>query len=116
MKAYQASFINGIAFVGLGLWGYLGSSTPSPTALIPVFVGILILAFNKGLKKENKIIAHIVVLLTFLMIFGLIKPLLGSLSRANNIAILRVSIMYLTTFLAIISFIKSFKDARKNKK
>ena len=115
MKAYHASFINGTTFFGLGLWGYLGSDAPSPTALIPVFVGIVILILNTGVKQENKIVAHIVVLLTFLMLIGLIKPLMGAISRSNALAIIRVSAMYVSALLAMVYFIKSFREARKNK-
>ena len=44
MKAHVASLINAILLVGLGAWGYFGSETPSPTALIPVAVGAILLA------------------------------------------------------------------------
>ena len=44
MKAHVASFMNAVVLVGFGLWGYLGSETPSKTALIPVVFGMLILS------------------------------------------------------------------------
>ena len=113
MKPHTASLINAIALVGLGAWGYFSSDNPSMTALIPVIFGVLILAMNKGLKAENKVISHIAVLLTLLILIGLVRPLMGAFDRGSTMAILRVSIMMITCVLAIVYFIKSFRDARK---
>jgi len=115
MKPYLASLINAILLIILGLWGYFGSETPSVTALIPVFAGVILIFLNSGLKKENKIIAHIAVIITLLVLGGLVKPLLGAFGRDDTAAIIRVVIMILSTLVALISFIKSFIDARKNR-
>ena len=71
MKAHTASLINAVILVALGGWAYLSSDDPSMTALIPVAVGVLLLALNGGVKKENKVIAHIAVLLTLVILLGL---------------------------------------------
>ena len=113
MKAYIASLINAAALISLSLWGYLSSETPSLTALIPTGIGIVILILNKGVKNENKIIAHIVVTLTLIVLIGLIKPLLGALDRNDTLAIIRVTTMILTSVMAMAFFVKSFIDARK---
>jgi len=113
MKAHTASLINAITLIALSLWGYFSSDTPSLTALIPVVIGIAILICYKGIKNEHKIIAHIGVLLTVIVLIGLIKPLLGAIDRVDNGALTRVSIMILSTVLAIIYFVKSFIHARK---
>ncbi len=113
MKAYIASLINAAALITLSLWGYFSSETPSLTALIPTGIGIVILILNKGVKNENKVIAHIVVTLTLVVLIGLIKPLLGALDRNDTLAIIRVTTMILTTVMAMVFFVKSFIDARK---
>ena len=41
MNTVQANLINGISLILLGFWGYL--DVDSPTALIPVFFGIILL-------------------------------------------------------------------------
>lgn len=115
MKAHTASLINAILLVGLGLWGYFASESPSPTALIPVVFGVILVLLNGGVKKENKVIAHIAVLLTLLILIGLIKPLMGVLERNSTMGILRVGVMLLSTVVALIYFIKSFIEARKNR-
>tara|TARA_B100000767_G_C19652143_1_gene487245 strand:+ start:97 stop:447 length:351 start_codon:yes stop_codon:yes gene_type:complete len=116
MKAHTTSLINALILVIMGLWGYFESDSRPITALIPVVVGIILVAINNGVKKENKIIAHIAILLTLIIIIGLIKPFLGSLERGNITGIIRVSLMILTSLLAMIAFIQSFIAARKARK
>ena len=115
MKANTVSLINAITLVLMGLWGYFESDSKPVTALIPVFVGLILLLINKGIKNQNKVIAHIAVLMTLLIFIGLIKPLLGSIERENFFGIIRVSLMIITSFFAMVTFVKSFIAARKNK-
>ena len=67
-------------------------------------------------EKENKIAAHLAVLLTFLILIGLIKPFIASLGREDLMATLRVGLMIASTVWAMISFIQSFRAARKARK
>ncbi len=115
MKAHTVSLINSLFLVSMGLWGYFESDSRPITALIPVIVGVILLIINRGVKKENKIIAHIAVLLTLLIIIGLVRPFLGTLERGNITGMIRVSVMILTSLWAMITFIQSFISARKNK-
>lgn len=113
MKPYIASLSNALILIVFGLWGYFSSDNPSGTAFIPVGIGVALLAMNGGMKKENKIVAHIVVLLTLLVLGGLVKPLLGAMHRDDSMALFRVLTMILTTIWAMVTFVKSFIDARK---
>jgi protein-S-isoprenylcysteine O-methyltransferase Ste14 len=115
MKANTVSLINSLVLVSMGLWGYFESDSRPITALIPVIVGVILLLINNGVKKENKIAAHVAVLLTLLIIIGLVKPFLGTLDRGNITGILRVSLMILSSLWAMITFIQSFISARKSK-
>jgi len=115
MKPYITNLINALVLIVLSSWGYFSSETPSVTALIPTFIGILLLIFTPGVKKENKVIAHIAVLLTVVVFAGLIKPLLGALERTDTAATTRVSIMIFSSAFALITFIRSFIEAKKNK-
>jgi len=112
MNAHKASLINAILLVALGAWGYFSSVTPSPTALIPVGFGVILLALSGGIKKENKVIAHIAVVLTFLVALGLAMAFKGTISRGNTLGMVRVGIMIISTIVAIVYFVKSFRDAR----
>ncbi|MDF7808529.1 hypothetical protein P4E94_13840 [Pontiellaceae bacterium B12219] len=114
MKAHTASLINAVVLIGFGLWAYFGSETPSVTALIPVVFGVVILSLYKGVKKEDKIIAHIAVLLTLLILIALgVKPLPAAMERGDGLAVMRVVVMMVSTFVALFFFIKSFVDVRK---
>lgn len=116
MKAHVASLVNSVVLIGFGLWGYWGSETPSKTALIPVVIGAVLLSLYRGIKKENKIVAHIAVLLTLLIMGGLVKPLTAAIDREDGMAIMRVSVMLITTVIALVAFIKSFIDVRRARK
>lgn len=113
MKPYIASLINAILLIILSLWAYFTSDSPSLTALIPTVVGVILLACNRGLKNQNKLIAHLAVVLTFLIIIGLIRPLTGVIVQNNGVGIFRVGLMILTSIVALITFINSFINARK---
>ena len=115
MRAHSASLLNAISLIVLSLWGYLTSDTPSVTALIPTIVGVILLLCFTGVKNENKVIAHIAVLLTLVILFGLIKPLIGAFDRADNLAVFRVLVMILTTVFSMVKFVQSFIQARKNR-
>ncbi len=110
MKAHTASLINALILIAFGLWAYFGSETPSKTALIPAGFGVVILALYKGIKKEDKIAAHVAVLLTLVILIALIKPLTAAVGRSDALAILRVVIMLLTSAVSLFFFVKSFVD------
>jgi len=95
----------------LGLWAGLTSS--SPTAFIPLAFGVIFLLCTPFMKKQNKVVAHIVVLFTVLAILGLGMALRGSIGRGDTLGIIRVATMILSCVVALVVFIKSFKDARR---
>lgn len=113
MNPGNVSLLNALVLIVLGLIGYFTSETPSPTALIPVIGGVILLATNPGVRKNNKAIAHIAVLVTLLMLLGLAMPLRGAILRGDGAASGRVSLMILTTALAMVIFIRSFIQVRK---
>lgn len=125
MKPYIANLLNAAVLIGMGLWGYFSIDPTvidpetgeevgrSVTALIAPAFGLIFLLCTPLLKKENKAVAHIVVLLTFLIIIALIKPLTGNMAEGDTMGIVRVGAMILTSVIAMATFIKSFIDARK---
>ncbi len=115
MKPVQANLINAIVLISMGLWGYFSAESPSPTALIPVAFGVIFALATPAMRKENRVVAHIVVVLTLLLIIALFMPLRGALERSDNLAVLRVALMLLTSFLAMIAFVRSFIRARKER-
>ncbi|HSG67623.1 MAG TPA: hypothetical protein VK994_02875 [Bacteroidales bacterium] len=116
MKSHTISLINAIILIVFGIWGYFSSDKASFTAFIPVIAGLILLFLNRGIKKGNKIIGHIAVVVTLLILFGLVKPLLGSIDRNATMAIIRVSLMMLSTLFALTIFFKEFFEVRSAKK
>ena len=119
MKTHQANLLNSITLILMPLWAYLtfegtvDKPEQSVTAFIPLFFGVVLLLCNGGVKKENKIIAHIAVLVTLIALLGLTMPLKAAIADGRTLSIIRVAAMLLTGSLAMISFIKSFIAARK---
>ncbi len=115
MKPHIASLINALLLIVLSLWAYFVSNSPSMTSLIPTVVGLILLALHGGLKNQNKLASHTVVILTFLISIGLIQPLIGVLSQNNIIGIFRVGLMILSSIIALVIFINSFIKVRRGK-
>lgn len=113
MKPHKISLIHAIALVALGSFGAMSSE--SMTAWIPTVFGVLLLACNRGVKNENKVLAHVAVLLTLLIVIGLVKPLQGALGREDMAAAARVATMLGLSVVALATFVKSFMEARKKK-
>lgn len=115
MKPSLANLVTAVVLIVFSLWGYFSSAAPSPTAFIPAFFGVIFLLCAKAFNGGNKIVVHIVILLTLLVVIALIKPLTGALGREDTAAAVRVGIMLLTSLGALIIYIKSFIDARRSR-
>jgi hypothetical protein len=113
MNSSKANLLNSIILIIVGTWGYFDGDAKSMTALIPVMFGVVLLLCNNGVKNQNKVIAHLAVLATFICLVGLFMPLNGAIERENDIAVIRVSTMIASSVIAIIFFIKSFIEARR---
>ncbi len=112
-SAPLANLIAGIVLVAMSGWSYIASDTPSPTMLIPAAAGLILLLCQPGVKAENKLVAHIAVVVALLIFLALFMPLAGSISRGDPLAIFRVGAMSLASLVALIAFVRSFIAARK---
>jgi len=111
MNSSNANVLNSVCLIIIGLWGYL--EVTSPTALIPVGFGVALLLCVPGLKKGNKIIAHIAVLLTLIILLALVGMRLPKSIDQGGIGLIRVILMIGTSALSMIYFVKSFIANRK---
>ena len=106
--------LNSFVLIVFGIWGYLAGG--SFTALIPFSFGLILFFLYRGVKNEDKVLAHIAVMLTVIILIALIvQPLKVALSIGDPGRIFRSSVMVLTSTLAMISFILSFIRARRSK-
>lgn len=121
MKPYHANLLNSLTLILMCLWAYLtfesvDGKSQNATALIPLFLGGVLLLCHRGIKNENKTIAHIAVLVTLFAIIGnTSKPLITAIEDGRNLSVFRVSLMILTSIFAMITFVKSFIKARQKK-
>jgi len=111
MKIAFYNTLNSIVLIALGLWGYI--DVQSPTALIPVGFGVILLVCANGLKKENKIISHVAVLLTLVILVALVGMRLPKSLVSGGLGLVRVSAMILTSILSMVAFVLSFIKARR---
>lgn len=116
MKAYSASLINSAALVVIGLWDYVATQSLSSTNMILVAAGIILLFLYNGIKREDKIVAHIAVVVTLLAVLSLIKPIIEAIEGGETMLLVRNLIILFTGMLALVYFVKSFIDARRNPK
>jgi len=122
MTVGKMNLINALILITVGLWGFIDVNTPSlvsgvsKTALIPVAFGVVLMLCSKGVKNANKLISHIAVILTLLVLIGLVKPFIAQFIKVDlhsDIGLLRVYSMMGFSFLTLISFVGSFIENRK---
>lgn len=116
MKPYLATIILSVVLIAMSAWGYLGSDTPSNSALIPMAWGIMLGLCSFGVKKDNKIVAHIAVILVAILAIALFMPLKGSFGRGDMVALTRVSIMEVALVTTLVIYVRSFIQARRDRK
>jgi len=118
MKAATANILNAIVLIAAGLYGYFGiaasDGTHSLTALIPAAFGILFLAMQKGVANHNKIISHVVVVLTLLLLVMCIMRFVKVQDWVDKKYVFLACVI--SNAVALIAFIGSFIEARKNRK
>lgn len=115
MKAPIANLINAFVLIAAGLYGYFGitaaDGTNSLTALIPAAFGLVFLLMHKGLVNHNKVIAHLIVVLTLaLLIMCFIRFNMIEEWDAKKYIFLACII---SNLIALVAFIFSFVAARK---
>ena len=121
MRPYHANLLNCITLILMPLWAYFSFEGTvekpdlSMTAFIPLAFGVILLLCSNGLKNQNKLISHIAVLITLIALIGLMMPLKAAIADDRILSLIRVLGMIMTGIIAMITFIKSFIQARKNK-
>ena len=111
MNSTNANIINSVCLIVMGLWGYFEVS--SPTALIPVGFGTVLILCTPGVKKQNKVIAHVAVLLTLVILVALAGMRLPKSIEKGGLGVVRVFSMIGTSVLSMVYFVRSFIAARK---
>ncbi len=109
----KAIALNAVTLILVGVIAYFIKG--SPTALIPAVFGVFISICFFTYDKNNKVVAHICLVLMLLVFGSLFMPLKARMAADDISGMLRVSAMQLVTLYAIICFIVSFIQARKER-
>ena len=116
MTPEKANLLNSLTLIIFGLWGYF--EVMSPTALIPVGFGVILLlcfVIISAKPSLTKLIAHIAVLLTLIILIALVGVRLPKSIESGGFGLIRVITMSGTSALALVYFIKNFIAMRKEK-
>ncbi len=118
MKAASANLLNAIVLIAAGLYGYFGiaaaDGSHSLTALIPAAFGLLFLVLQKGVATHNKIVSHVVVVLTLVLLVMCIMRFVKVEDWGAKKYLFLACV--LSNAVALVAFIGSFIEARKNRK
>jgi len=107
----KATLTTSIILIFMSILSY--TIKASPTALIPLAFAVLMLICYYFYDKNNKVFAHIILVLLIFVFIALFMPLNKRIDAGDIWGIFRVSTMQLASFYAIICFISSFIEARK---
>ena len=113
MNAYKANLINAVTLILLGTSGYFDSF--SITALIPVLFGATLAGLSNSIKNNNKLLSHIAVIATLIILVALIGMRLPKSIDQGGVGLFRVISMISTSLLAMVAFVRSFIKNRKSK-
>ena len=113
MNASNANMLNALVLVVMGMWGVntVGLEN-SPTPIIPVVIGIILFICTGFIRNHHKIVSHIAVVLTLMILVALSMPFYKAIGKGNTLGMIRMGAMMLTSLIAFIFFIKSFREAR----
>ena len=105
------------ALIVIGLVGYVATDRQSATALIPAFLGVLLLAFGWLARNEayRKHAMHAVAAFTLLGLLGTIGGLIRLLGGTTTPAAISQGLTAILTGTLLALCVKSFIDARKRK-
>lgn len=109
MNIYRIMIANAIVLIGLGIYGYFISG--SPTALIAPGIGVILLILSFPVKNENKTAAHIAVLVT--LVAALMFFVTGII-RGNIIIIIMAVFTAMALFMYIMDFMKRKQEREKS--
>ena len=108
MNPKKAILFNAMTLILIGLSGYIVNNY-TPTALIPVIFGILLLFLSYLYDKNNKVVAHIGLVLILLVFISLFSPLTSQIDKKDLYGIVRISLMQLVSLYAIVCFVSSIR-------
>lgn len=120
-KLYRVNVLYSILIIVVGITGlfarYLEQGDWQFTSLIPAGFGVILLMLTPGMKNHNRIAAHLVVLLTFLLTVMVAVMLIKNLNGGSGLSrkVVLFLIILAGSIVAMYFYIASFVKARTNK-
>ncbi|MBL8006150.1 MAG: hypothetical protein JNJ56_01350 [Ignavibacteria bacterium] len=105
MNIYRIMIANAVVLIGLGVFGYFISG--SPTALIAPAIGIILIILSFPVKNENKTAAHITAVIT--LISAVMFFVTGFL-RSNMLVIVMALFTSFALYMYIMDFVRRKKE------
>lgn len=120
-KIYRVNLIYSLLLIIAGFYGfvahYMDTGEWPVTALIPVLFGGILLPMTGSIRKSNRIIAHIAVVLTLLM--GVMVTVMLIINLNSGTPFTRKMAIFLVilaaSLIALGFYVASFIAARKNR-
>lgn len=115
VNAVYSVYIILIGFIGF-LLSYFDTNTFQFTSLIPSVFGIILLLFTKGVKNEDKIASHVIVLITLVLALMVLVMLILNIKDGFELS-RKVVIFLLVTigsFTTLGIYIARFISIKKN--
>lgn len=113
----------GLLLIILGVAGYVGTGWQAPTALIPMYVGIVFtilgLLARRGSQKRRMTVMHIAVTLGLLLFLGTAKSIWDFIQMERGQAMLRPiavedkAVMSMMMLIYVLLCVRSFIKARR---
>lgn len=105
MNIYRIMIANAVVLIGLGIYGYVTSG--SPTALIAPGIGVILLILSIPVKKENKTATHIAV--GFTLVATIMFAVIG-ISRGNLIVLIMAVFSLFAIYMYVMEFVRRKKE------
>jgi multisubunit Na+/H+ antiporter MnhF subunit len=119
----KLTIVFGSLLILLGLFGFVGTGSHAPTALIPAYVGIvlIILGFlaNTPVQKRRMLFMHIAVTIGLLGFLGTVKSIYDFIRLEQGhqflrpIAVQDKAAMSVILFFYVLLCVRSFINARR---
>lgn len=118
-KLYRVNLIYSVLVIAAGIFGllarYFEQGDWKFTALIPAIFGVVLLSMTGGMRKHNRIVAHLVVVLTLLL--AVMVTVMMSLNLGDGGGIDRKIAIFIVILAASIValgyYVASFVAARR---
>jgi uncharacterized membrane protein (UPF0136 family) len=112
---HKVNMVNGIILITAGLIGFFSNPSYPLTALISPAFGLVFILLNPAMKKGNKIVIHLIVVLTLLLGIMVTMVFFRAAEPAFDRRSILLAIMALSCYVSFAFYLANFIKARMDK-